>query len=120
MRLVTWNIQHARRMDTGQPDVDAFAADVAALGADVLALQEVDRGTRRLGGADLLAVAAEASGLTPIDGHVRRRPGGGTYGNALLVRGEPADCEGWGCRARGGRRGGGPSRGARCGAVSVT
>jgi len=95
VRLVTWNIQHARRMDTGRPDVEAFAADVAALAADVLALQEVDRGTRRLGGADLLAIAAEASGLTPIDGHVRRRPGG-TYGNALLVRGDPGDVRGLG------------------------
>ncbi|MGH9136588.1 MAG: endonuclease/exonuclease/phosphatase family protein, partial [Acidimicrobiales bacterium] len=89
MRVVTWNIQHARRPD-GKADPEALAAACAAFGADVLALQEVDRGTRRIGGADLLALIAEATGLHLVDGTILRYRGG-TYGNALLVRGTTAE-----------------------------
>jgi endonuclease/exonuclease/phosphatase family metal-dependent hydrolase len=85
MRLATWNVQHGRRWDTGTPDPAALAAAAAELAVDVLALQEVDRGTRRVGGADLLAAVAEATGLRAVDGHVVELEGG-TYGNALLVR----------------------------------
>ena len=85
MRLATWNVQHGRRWDTGTPDAAALAEAAAALAADVLALQEVDRGTGRVGGADLLAAVAEATGLRPVDGHVVEVDDG-TYGNALLVR----------------------------------
>jgi endonuclease/exonuclease/phosphatase family metal-dependent hydrolase len=85
VRVATWNIQHGRRWDTGTPDATALAAAAAALAVDVLALQEVERGTRRVGGADLLAAVAEATGLHAIDGHVVEVDGG-TYGNALLVR----------------------------------
>lgn len=90
LRAATWNVRHSWRPDTRKPDPDQLAADCAALGTDVLALQEVDRGTRRLGGRDLLALVAEATGSCPVDGPVRRRDTG-TYGNALLVRGEPVD-----------------------------
>jgi endonuclease/exonuclease/phosphatase family metal-dependent hydrolase len=90
MRVCTWNVRHGWRPDTRRPDLDALAAACAALDVDVLALQEVHRGTRRVGGADLLAVVADATGLTPVDGPVRHRDTG-TYGNALLVRGEPSD-----------------------------
>ena len=85
MRVATWNIQHGRRWDTGVPDAAALAAAAAALDVDVLALQEVDRGTSRVGGVDLLAAVAEATGLHAVDGHVVEVDGG-TYGNALLVR----------------------------------
>lgn len=78
VRAAAWNVQH------GHPDPDALGAAVASLAAEVVALQEVDRFTRRVGGRDLLARAAEASGLVPIDGHVVDFDGG-TYGNALLV-----------------------------------
>lgn len=79
VRAATWNIQH------GHPDPDALGAAVASLAADVVSLQEVDRFTGRVGGRDLLARAAEASGLVAVDGHVVELDGG-TYGNALLVR----------------------------------
>ena len=88
MRVVTWNIQHGRRHDDGRPDPAALAEVCSALGADVLALQEVDRGTARVGGVDLLGVAAAATGLTPVDGPARPLEGG-TCGNALLVAGQP-------------------------------
>ena len=85
VRVATWNVQHGRRWDTGTVDASALAAAAAALDVDVLALQEVERGTRRVGGVDLLAAVAEATGLHAIDGHVVEIDGG-TYGNALLVR----------------------------------
>jgi endonuclease/exonuclease/phosphatase family metal-dependent hydrolase len=90
VRVVTWNVQHARRADTGVPDPLALAGACMAFEADVLALQEVDRGTGRVRGADLLQIVADATGLTPVDGPAVAFDGG-TYGNALLVRGDPAD-----------------------------
>ncbi|MDT7744942.1 MAG: hypothetical protein QOE59_4020 [Actinomycetota bacterium] len=62
MRLVTWNVLHGCSPDDGQVDLDRFAAAVRSLDADVLALQEVDRGQARSQGADLTALAAEAMG----------------------------------------------------------
>lgn len=86
LRVVTWNVQHARPTAGGDPDPEALAAACAGLDADVLALQEVDRGTARVHGADLLAAVAAATGLVAVDGAVHPFLGG-TYGNALLVRG---------------------------------
>lgn len=62
MRLATFNILHGRAPADGRVDLPRFASAVAGLDADVLALQEVDRGQPRSGGADLTAVAAEAGG----------------------------------------------------------
>ena len=62
MRLVTWNVLHGCSPDDGRVDLDRFAAAVRGLDADVLALQEVDRGQERSHSADLAAVAAEAMG----------------------------------------------------------
>lgn len=56
MRLVTFNLQHGRRHDDRHVDVARFARAVAALDADVLALQEVDRGQLRSHRADLTNV----------------------------------------------------------------
>lgn len=64
MRLVTFNVLHGRSIDDGRVDGDRYAAAVAKLDADVLALQEVDRGQVRSGSLDLAAVAAEATGAT--------------------------------------------------------
>ncbi len=62
MRLSTWNILHGRSPYDRQVDAERFAVAVAGLGADVLALQEVDRGQARSGGLDLTRVAAESMG----------------------------------------------------------
>lgn len=86
LRLVTWNVQHARPTAGGDPDPEALAAACAGLDADVLALQELDRSTSRVHGADLLAAVAAATGLVAVDGPVHPLLGG-TYGNAVLVRG---------------------------------
>ena len=88
VRLVTWNIQRGRR-DGGDPDPEALVAACAGLDADVLALQELHRSP--VGGdGDLLLRIASATGLVPVDGHAIDL-GGGTYGNALLVRGAPEE-----------------------------
>ena len=64
MRLATFNVLHGRAPADGRVDLDRFAAAVVTLDADVLALQEVDRGQPRSGSADLTAVAAEAGAYT--------------------------------------------------------
>ena len=64
MRLATFNVLHGRSPQDDRVDLDRFAAAVAALDADVLALQEVDRDQPRSHGADLTGVAAEAGGYT--------------------------------------------------------
>ncbi len=102
MRLATFNVLHGRSIEDGQVDGDRFAAAIAALDADVLALQEVDRGQVRSGQLDLAEIAAQAAGAVgwrfapaavgtsngrwvpagPGDGE----RGGPAYGVALLSR----------------------------------
>ncbi|RYV51529.1 endonuclease/exonuclease/phosphatase family protein [Pengzhenrongella frigida] len=100
MRLATFNILHGQSLTDGLVDVDRFAAAAASLDAEVLALQEVDRGQPRSHGADLAAVAAAAMGareyryLATMSGAPRlwsaasgdRPPDGASYGIALLTR----------------------------------
>ena len=100
MRLATFNVLHGRAPEDGRVDLDRFASAVAALRADVLALQEVDRLQERSHRADLTAVAGEAMGavahrfapaLSGAPGTWRRAGDGdpaGTpqYGVALLSR----------------------------------
>lgn len=62
MRLATFNLLHGRSLHDGAVRAERVSAAVAALDADVLALQEVDRGQPRSGLLDLTAVAAQAMG----------------------------------------------------------
>src|SRR5689334_3732841 len=62
MRLATFNLMHGRSLGDGRVEPGRLADAVAALDADVLGLQEVDRDQPRSGGADLAAVAAAAMG----------------------------------------------------------
>lgn len=64
MRLATFNVLHGRSLDDGAVERQRFGDVVAALDADVLGLQEVDRRQARSGHLDLTALAAEASGAT--------------------------------------------------------
>lgn len=70
VRLATFNVLHGRRIQPdGRPAPDRpgdaaapLAEAVAALDADVVALQELDRLQERSGGVDQAAVAADAMG----------------------------------------------------------
>jgi endonuclease/exonuclease/phosphatase family metal-dependent hydrolase len=98
LRVATWNIAGARREGTDQVDLDAVLTAVRALGADLLAVQEVDRNLARSGRADQPAVIAQALGadwfwsyapalvgddFRPLVGP---DPGGPAYGNLLVSR----------------------------------
>jgi endonuclease/exonuclease/phosphatase family metal-dependent hydrolase len=60
VRLATFNLLHGRSLSDGKVHADRVAAAVADLDADVLGLQEVDRGQPRSGLLDLTAIAADA------------------------------------------------------------
>ncbi|WP_432548907.1 endonuclease/exonuclease/phosphatase family protein [Kineococcus auxinigenes] len=102
--MASVNAASGRDLATGRVDADRLAAAVAALGADVVAVQEVDHLLPRSGGTDQTAVLARACGVTrggarfaatvhgtpgspdtfrPADETV---PGEPSYGVALLTR----------------------------------
>lgn len=62
VRLATFNLLHGRSLHDGRVDAGRVAAAVAALDADIIGLQEVDRGQPRSGHLDLTVVAADALG----------------------------------------------------------
>jgi endonuclease/exonuclease/phosphatase family metal-dependent hydrolase len=62
VRLATFNLLHGRSLHDGRVDPDRVTAAVAALDADIVGLQEVDRGQPRSGHLDLTTLAADALG----------------------------------------------------------
>lgn len=93
IRAATFNVLHGQRGDgSGVVDLDLLVECSAGLGADLLALQEVDVGVARSDRADQPRAVAEATGMD----HVFARAitvGTGRYGNALLARGPISDVE---------------------------
>jgi endonuclease/exonuclease/phosphatase family metal-dependent hydrolase len=92
MRVATFNICHGSDGRATPVDLDRLVAGCRVLDADLLALQEVDRGVDRSDRVDQAAVIAERLGYRCAYGPALR-VGGGTMGNALLVRGSVADVE---------------------------
>ena len=102
MRLATFNILHGRSVADGRVSAERLAAACASLDADVLCLQEVDRGQDRSGSVDQTAAVAEALGaaawrfepaLIGVPGGVWRAAEGGepasgepAYGVAIVSR----------------------------------
>jgi endonuclease/exonuclease/phosphatase family metal-dependent hydrolase len=101
MRVATFNILNGRTPDADRVDLSALRTAVAALDADVLALQEVDRNQPRSEHHDLTAVAAEAMGAeehlfvaalsgspgsTWVAATGDEQPDAAAYGIALLSR----------------------------------
>lgn len=84
LRVMTWNIHHARGLD-GKVDVDRIAAEILAAAPDLVALQEVDRGVRRTSGIDIPKLLAERTGMQVAFGKNIKYQGG-DYGNAVLTR----------------------------------
>ncbi|MGI8948043.1 MAG: endonuclease/exonuclease/phosphatase family protein [Ornithinimicrobium sp.] len=62
MRLTTWNILHGRSLEDDQVDAQRLRDAVVEIDADVLGLQEVDRGQPRSAGRDQTAQIATAVG----------------------------------------------------------
>jgi endonuclease/exonuclease/phosphatase family metal-dependent hydrolase len=86
LRVVTYNIQgHAAGRK--QQHLDEVAAALNELQPDIVALQEVHRGTSRAASADQLQHLADATGLKLAFGPSLKR-WGGEYGNAILTHGE--------------------------------
>lgn len=83
-RAMTFNIRHGEGAD-GQIDLARIAEVVAAEGADLVALQEVDRGVERTARRDLPAELAALTGMTVIFSNNFPFQGG-EYGNAVLTR----------------------------------
>lgn len=79
IRVATLNIMAGKR------GLDALAKAIAALDVDVIGLQEVDVGTRRSNGRDLLAELAQRLKLHAAFGRAMAFDGG-AYGVALLSR----------------------------------
>ena len=101
MRMATFNILHGRSVHDGVVEPDRLADSVREIGADLLALQEVDCDQPRSAMSDLTAIAAEAMGAvshrfvaaisgTPgatwIAATGSEQPGTAAYGIALLSR----------------------------------
>ncbi len=90
---MTFNVRHGLAEGAEEPDPHAVAAVVGALGADVLALQELDVDVPRSGSTDQLQLALDAApGRT---GHFAKTLDmhGGDYGIGLVVRGAMTDLE---------------------------
>jgi endonuclease/exonuclease/phosphatase family metal-dependent hydrolase len=97
--LASYNLLHGICMRSGRLDLEAAADAIAALHADVVALQEVDRDLERSGGVDQVAWLAGRLGLQGLfapallgDPGTRwtalhgTDPGGPAYGVGLLSR----------------------------------
>jgi endonuclease/exonuclease/phosphatase family metal-dependent hydrolase len=84
LRVLTYNIHHGEGLD-GRLDLARTAAVVSAAAPDLVALQEVDRGTRRTGGQDQLAELERLTGMHAAFGKAMDYQGG-SYGVAVLSR----------------------------------
>jgi endonuclease/exonuclease/phosphatase family metal-dependent hydrolase len=90
MRVVTFNVEHARLGGGDVPDADALASAVLGLEPDLVAFQEIDQGDPTSGGVDQPGVVAAA--LSGTAAFAPRYPGGGT-GVAIVARGPIDDVE---------------------------
>ncbi|MCZ7637177.1 MAG: endonuclease/exonuclease/phosphatase family protein [Verrucomicrobia bacterium] len=83
-RVMTYNIHHGEGLD-GRVDLERIAELIRAQQADIVALQEVDRGVQRTGRRDFPAELAALTGLTCVFSNNFAFQGG-EYGNAVLTR----------------------------------
>jgi endonuclease/exonuclease/phosphatase family metal-dependent hydrolase len=83
-RVMTYNIHHGEGLDR-RVDLERIARVIQQEGADIVALQEVDRGTSRVGRRDMPAELAKLTGMTCVFSN-NFSFGGGEYGNAVLTR----------------------------------
>jgi endonuclease/exonuclease/phosphatase family metal-dependent hydrolase len=91
VRVATFNVKHGEN-GNGQVDLGRLASACAGLGADVLAIQEVDRFARRTSFRDEMRLISRATGLQAVFGEAARKKWR-SYGNVLLARGPITDVE---------------------------
>jgi endonuclease/exonuclease/phosphatase family metal-dependent hydrolase len=84
LRVLTYNIHHGEGMD-GKIDLNRIAQLIKQLNPDLVALQEVDRNTKRCGGVDQTEELARLTGLYGAFGKAIDYSGG-DYGQAILSR----------------------------------
>lgn len=84
LRVLTYNIHHGEGEDK-RVDLARIAAIIAASGADLVALQELDQKTKRTNGIDEAAELAALTGLNYTFGKAMDYQGG-AYGQCLLSR----------------------------------
>lgn len=84
LRIMTFNIHHGEGMD-GRLDLDRIAKVITEAKADIVGLQEVDRGVERTQRRDTLKELADLTGMRLAFGKNIDLQGG-DYGNALLTR----------------------------------
>lgn len=84
LRVMSYNIHHGEGID-GKLDLERIARLIRDARADIVGLQEVDRGCARTQKRDLPAELAQLTGLTVrFDKNIAHD--GGDYGNAVLTR----------------------------------
>ena len=83
LKVGSYNILHGQEVDF---DASRIAADILACDLDVVGLQEVDNGTRRTGGRDLLRQIAEACGYEHYAFFSAMDFDGGEYGIGIISK----------------------------------
>ena len=81
---MTYNIRHGEGLD-GRVDLERIAALIRGERADVVALQEVDKGVERTARRDIPAELVALTGMPALFGNNFPYQGG-EYGNAVLTR----------------------------------
>jgi len=84
LRVLTYNIHHGEGTD-GKFDYDRLVKTIRQLNPDVIALQEVDKSTRRAKGVDQAAMLAKRLKMHHVFGNALHYSGG-QYGEAILSR----------------------------------
>lgn len=82
VKVLTYNIHHGSGID-GVLSIERIARVIKESGAQVVALQEVDRSTKRVNGVDTIAQLSQLTGMAFIFGSNLEFQGG-NYGNAIL------------------------------------
>ncbi len=86
LRVLTFNIQHCRNINTGKIDYDAISREIASFSPDIVALQEV-RGKCFLPEfKDQAGIIAKKLGMNYVFGRSVRIAGVGPFGNAILTK----------------------------------
>lgn len=81
---MTYNIHHAEGVD-GKVDIERIADVILKAKADIVALQEVDRGIERSKKIDMMTTLSDLTGMTYAFGKTIDFQGG-EYGNGFLTR----------------------------------